>query len=153
MKEKDYFSEFTLMIVATIGAFYICEYPEGVAVMLFYTIGELFQDKAVDKAKRNIGAVAPTAAPYLAPQIKPQRSTGRCIGQSIAPKLCSCPVRNGKTSAIARNIAEYTSFFIKIFFRFISFLLLSVKITASAPSCGVWNRISCRRACASGSLF
>ena len=57
IKEKDYFSEFTLMIVATIGAFYIGEYPEGVAVMLFYTIGELFQDKAVDKAKRNIGAL------------------------------------------------------------------------------------------------
>ena len=57
MKEKDCFSEFTLMIVATIGAFYIGEYPEGVAVMLFYTIGELFQDKAVDKAKRNIGAL------------------------------------------------------------------------------------------------
>lgn len=57
MKEKDYFSEFTLMIVATIGAFYIGEYPEGVAVMLFYTIGELLQDKAVDKAKRNIGAL------------------------------------------------------------------------------------------------
>lgn len=57
MKEKDYFSEFTLMIVATIGAFYIGEYPEGVAVMLFYTIGELFQDKAVDKVKRNIGAL------------------------------------------------------------------------------------------------
>lgn len=57
MKERDYFSEFTLMIVATIGAFYIGEYPEGVAVMLFYTIGELFQDKAVDKAKRNIGAL------------------------------------------------------------------------------------------------
>lgn len=57
MKEKDYFSEFTLMIVATIGAFYIGEYPEGVAVMLFYTIGELFQDRAVDKAKRNIGAL------------------------------------------------------------------------------------------------
>lgn len=57
MKEKDYFSEFTLMVVATIGAFYIGEYPEGVAVMLFYTIGELFQGKAVDKAKRNIGAL------------------------------------------------------------------------------------------------
>lgn len=57
MREKDYFSEFTLMVVATIGAFYIGEYPEGVAVMLFYTIGELFQDRAVDKAKRNIGAL------------------------------------------------------------------------------------------------
>ena len=57
IREKDYFSEFTLMIIATLGAFYIGEYPEGVAVMLFYTVGELFQDKAVDKAKRNIGAL------------------------------------------------------------------------------------------------
>lgn len=54
---KDYFSEFTLMSVATLGAFYIGEYPEGVAVMLFYAVGELFQDKAVDKAKRHISAL------------------------------------------------------------------------------------------------
>lgn len=57
MKDKDYFSEFTLMFVATLGAFYIGEYPEGVAVMLFYSVGELFQEKTVDKAKRNIGAL------------------------------------------------------------------------------------------------
>ena len=57
---KDFFSEFTLMSVATIGAFYIGEYPEGVAVMLFYTIGELFQEKAIDKAKRNIGTLLDT---------------------------------------------------------------------------------------------
>lgn len=54
---KDYFSEFTLMSVATLGAFYIGEYPEGVAVMLFYAVGELFQDKAIDKAKRDIRAL------------------------------------------------------------------------------------------------
>lgn len=57
MARKDYFSEFTLMSVATIGAFYIGEYPEGVAVMLFYAVGEMFQDKAVDRAKRNISAL------------------------------------------------------------------------------------------------
>ena len=57
MKDKDYFSEFTLMFVATLGAFYIGEYPEGVAVMLFYSVGELFQEMAVVKAKRNIGAL------------------------------------------------------------------------------------------------
>lgn len=55
--QKDYFSEFTLMSVATLGAFYIGEYPEGVAVMLFYSVGELFQDRAIDKAKRNISAL------------------------------------------------------------------------------------------------
>lgn len=57
IREKDFFSEFTLMVIATLGAFYIGEYPEGVAVMLFYTVGELFQDRAVNKAKRNIGAL------------------------------------------------------------------------------------------------
>ncbi|MDD3956821.1 MAG: heavy metal translocating P-type ATPase [Proteiniphilum sp.] len=54
MARNDFFNEFTLMIVATLGAFFIGEYPEGVAVMLFYTVGELFQDSAVRKARRNI---------------------------------------------------------------------------------------------------
>lgn len=55
--QKDFFSEFTLMSIATLGAFFIGEYPEGVAVMLFYAIGEQFQDKAIDRAKRNISAL------------------------------------------------------------------------------------------------
>mgnify|MGYP000742226495 CR=1 FL=1 len=42
------------MSIATIGAFIIGEYPEGVAVMLFYAVGELFQSAAVNKAKGNI---------------------------------------------------------------------------------------------------
>jgi Cd2+/Zn2+-exporting ATPase len=50
----DFFNEFFLMSVATIGAFSIGAYSEGVAVMVFYSIGEWFQDAAVDKAKRNI---------------------------------------------------------------------------------------------------
>jgi len=52
--KKDFFNEFSLMGIATIGAFLIKEYPEGVAVMLFYTIGELFQEKAVNKARGDI---------------------------------------------------------------------------------------------------
>lgn len=50
----DVFSEFFLMGIATIGAFAIGEYPEGVAVMLFYSVGEVFQAMAVTKAKTNI---------------------------------------------------------------------------------------------------
>lgn len=50
----DVFSEFFLMGIATIGAFAIGEYPEGVAVMLFYSVGEVFQGMAVRKAKTNI---------------------------------------------------------------------------------------------------
>ncbi|MEI7486197.1 MAG: heavy metal translocating P-type ATPase [Chryseobacterium sp.] len=50
----DVFSEFFLMGIATVGAFSIGEYPEGVAVMLFYSVGEVFQAMAVTRAKRNI---------------------------------------------------------------------------------------------------
>jgi len=48
------FSEFFLMTIATLGAFAIAEYPEAVAVMLFYAIGEVFQSMAVSRAKANI---------------------------------------------------------------------------------------------------
>lgn len=57
IRQKDIFSEYTLMSIATIGAFFIGEYPEGVAVMLFYAVGELFQDSAVNRAKRSISAL------------------------------------------------------------------------------------------------
>ncbi|MGC3943055.1 MAG: heavy metal translocating P-type ATPase [Chryseolinea sp.] len=53
----ELFTEFLLMSLATIGAFYLREYPEGVAVMVFYAIGELFQDAAVSRAKRSIKAL------------------------------------------------------------------------------------------------
>ncbi|EDM36886.1 cation-transporting ATPase [Pedobacter sp. BAL39] len=53
----DFFNEFFLMSVATIGAFTIGAYSEGVAVMVFYSIGEWFQDAAVSKAKHSIKAL------------------------------------------------------------------------------------------------
>ncbi len=56
-KRGDIFNEFVLMSVATIGAFVIGEYEEGVAVMVFYQIGEWFQDAAVNNAKRSIKAL------------------------------------------------------------------------------------------------
>lgn len=55
--KKEFFTEFLLMSIATIGAFSIGEYPEGVAVMLFYAIGEVFQTLAVKRAKGNIKAL------------------------------------------------------------------------------------------------
>ena len=51
---KQVFDENFLMAVATVGAILLGEYPEGVAVMLFYQIGELFQSYAVGKSRRNI---------------------------------------------------------------------------------------------------
>ena len=56
-KRGDIFNEFVLMSVATIGAFVIGEYEEGVAVMVFYQIGEWFQDAAVNNAKKSIKAL------------------------------------------------------------------------------------------------
>jgi Cd2+/Zn2+-exporting ATPase len=57
IKKGNFFTEFFLMGIATIGAFGIGEYPEGVAVMLFYGVGELFQSAAVKRAKGNIKAL------------------------------------------------------------------------------------------------
>ncbi|HNP33641.1 MAG TPA: heavy metal translocating P-type ATPase [Flavobacterium sp.] len=54
IRKGEIFSEFLLMCIATIGAFSIEQFPEGVAVMLFYAIGEIFQTLAVQRAKSNI---------------------------------------------------------------------------------------------------
>lgn len=51
------FDENFLMAVATIGAFAIGEFPEAVAVMLFYQVGELFQSYAVDKSRKSISSL------------------------------------------------------------------------------------------------
>lgn len=48
------FDENFLMTIATIGAFFIGEFPEAVAVMLFYQVGELFQSYAVDKSRKSV---------------------------------------------------------------------------------------------------
>src|SRR5699024_533234 len=48
------FDENFLMTIATVSAFYIGQYPEAVAVMLFYQVGELFQDIAVDRSRRSV---------------------------------------------------------------------------------------------------
>ena len=53
-----------LMSVATLGAFLIGEFPEAVAVMMFYQVGELFQDYAVDKSKRSIKELMNIRADY-----------------------------------------------------------------------------------------
>lgn len=51
------FDENFLMTIATLGAFAIGEFPEAVAVMLFYQVGELFQSYAVDKSRKSISSL------------------------------------------------------------------------------------------------
>lgn len=65
LKNGQLFDEHFLMMIATVGAFFIGEYAEAVAVMLFYQIGEIFQDKAVGKSRDSIKElmdIAPTFA-------------------------------------------------------------------------------------------
>ena len=57
IKRGQIFDENFLMSIATIGAFAIGEFPEGVAVMLFYQVGELFQDLAVNRSRKSIAAL------------------------------------------------------------------------------------------------
>lgn len=63
------FSEHFLMSVATIGAFFVGEYPEGVAVMLFYLIGELFEDMAVDNSRKSISELMDIRPDYANLQV------------------------------------------------------------------------------------
>jgi Cd2+/Zn2+-exporting ATPase len=74
MCHGEIFSEYTLMFIATVGAFLIGEYPEAVSVMLFYFVGEMFQDHAVDKANKSIKALV---------AIRPDRATVISDGVSI----------------------------------------------------------------------
>lgn len=57
LAEGEIFDEVLLTIIATLGAFAIGAYPEAVAVMLFFNLGELFEDYAVDKSKRSVTAL------------------------------------------------------------------------------------------------
>ncbi len=57
MLKGDFFNELSLMSIATIGAFVLGEFSEGLGVMVFYSIGEVFQGLAVSKAKNNIKAL------------------------------------------------------------------------------------------------
>ncbi len=84
------FSEFFLMGIATLGAFGIGQYAEGVAVMLFYAIGELFQMLAVKRAKSNIKSLLdqrPDVANVLdGVSIVPKKASEVTIGEIIELK-------------------------------------------------------------------
>lgn len=60
----EVFDENFLMSIATMGAFFIGEYPEAVAVMLFYQIGEIFQENAVNKSRKSISSLMNIRADY-----------------------------------------------------------------------------------------
>lgn len=82
----EVFDECFLMTLATIGAFAIGEYPEAVAVMLFYQIGEMLQDIAVDKSRESIESLL---------ELKPE--TARVIRNGIETEITPEDVRIGET--------------------------------------------------------
>ncbi len=90
IKRGKVFDENFLMSVATIGAFAIGELPEGVAVMLFYQIGELFQSYAVDKSRKSISSLMDIRPDYanieINGEIKKADPEDAKIGQVIVVK-------------------------------------------------------------------
>lgn len=84
IRHGQVFDENFLMFIATIGAFLIGEYPEAVAVMLFYQIGEFFQHRAVDQSRKSIAElmdIRPDVATLAdGRQVRPDQVT---IGQRI----------------------------------------------------------------------
>ncbi len=108
IKRGDIFNEFVLMSTATLGAFYIGAYSEGVAVMIFYSIGEWFQDSAVQKARSNIKALL---------DIRPDEATVIRNGKyEVAHASEILPgetilVKNGEKVALDGSLlSEYASF-------------------------------------------
>ncbi len=75
------FDENFLMSLATISAFAIGEYPEGVAVMLFYQIGELFEDAAVNRSRRSITALMDIRPDYA--NLETQEGTQRVSPEEV----------------------------------------------------------------------
>ena len=73
VEKGDFFDENFLMTVATLGAIMIGEYPEAVAVMLFYEVGELFQSYAINKSRKSI-AVMMDIKPEYANVIRDNKS-------------------------------------------------------------------------------
>ena len=95
MRQRDFFTEYTLMSLAAIGAFYIGEYPEGVAVMLFYSIGEALQERAVERARRNIRALV---------DIRPEQANVLVEGKPVAmPLRRSC--RAGRSRCFRGDVS------------------------------------------------
>lgn len=79
----EVFDENFLMTLATVGALAVGNYPEAVAVMLFYQVGELFQNYAVDKSRRSIGKLM-DIRPDHAARLLPDGSTEQVDPDSVA---------------------------------------------------------------------
>jgi len=94
LRGGDWFSEFTLMLLASVGAFCIGEYPEAVAVMLFYAVGEKLQDRAVDTAQARIRSLI---------DLRPDTATVVRAGQCTC-RQTPCTCGRGRTELPAAQV-------------------------------------------------
>ncbi len=107
IRRGEIFDENLLTLIATLGAFAIGEYPEGLAVVLFFTIGELFEEFAVDRSRRSISAlldIVPESANVLRDgnivEVDPEEvSVGELIVIKPGEKIpLDCTIVDGSTS-------------------------------------------------------
>lgn len=108
IRKGDLFSEFFLMGIATLGAFAIGEYPEGVAVMLFYAIGEVFQNIAVTRAKTNIKTLLDQRPDEVTVLQQNQPVTRKAATVEIGEIL---QLRAGEKLALDGELISTTAFF------------------------------------------
>lgn len=100
------FSEHFLMSVATIGAFFVGEYPEGVAVMLFYLVGELFEDMAVDNSRKSISELMDIRPDYANLQVGEELKKVSPDEVNIGNKIV---VKPGEKISLDGKVIEGTS--------------------------------------------
>lgn len=89
IRHASFFDENFLMTVSTIAAFFIGEYPEACAIMLFYQIGEYFQDRAVNESRRSITQLM---------DIRPDRATVLRNGEEVS--VHPSEVQKGETIVV-----------------------------------------------------
>ncbi len=103
------FNEFFLMGIATIGAFFLGEYAEGVAVMLFYAVGELFNGSAVNRAKKSIESLLKVQAEEVA--VVAEDKTVKIMHPSMVAPGSTIRVRPGEKVALdGELISEKATF-------------------------------------------
>lgn len=109
VRKFDFFNEFTLMLLATIGAFALGEYPEAVAVMLFYGIGEWLQGRAVRKARHSVRALL-DIRPQKARLQQPDGSWAEVHPQHVEPG-CIIQVRAGERVPLDGTLTDEAATF------------------------------------------
>ena len=89
IQNRQVFDENFLMAVATVGAIALGDFKEGVAVMLFYQIGELFQSFAVGRSRKNIAALMDIRPDYANIMVDGRLEKVECTNRRVSAERCS----------------------------------------------------------------